>query len=96
MDRISCTYHHQSYILTIVLHHAILPKAISQSVKIGFVLCPYDLYVADKMVTEQQLPVCWHVDNFKVSYMIPKVIDSILEEGLYLKEGISKTYNFIG
>ena len=35
----------------------------------GFVLNPYDICVANKMVNGKQLTVCWHVDDLKVSHV---------------------------
>ena len=37
----------------------------------GFVLNPYDLCVANKVVNRKQMTVCWHVDDLKVSHSNP-------------------------
>ena len=37
----------------------------------GFVLNPYDSCVANKVVDEKQMTVCWHVANLKVSHCDP-------------------------
>ena len=37
----------------------------------GFVLNPYDLCVANKVVDGKQITVCWHVDDLKVSHCDP-------------------------
>jgi hypothetical protein len=37
----------------------------------GFVLNPYDLCVANKIVNRKQMTVCWHVDDLKVSHSNP-------------------------
>jgi hypothetical protein len=34
----------------------------------GFVLNPYDLRVANKVMDGKQMTVCWHVDDLKVSH----------------------------
>ena len=39
----------------------------------GFVLNPYDPYVANKEVNGSQMTVCWHVDGLKSSHVDPKV-----------------------
>ena len=33
----------------------------------GFKINPYDLCVAKKMIGGKKLPVCWHVENLKIS-----------------------------
>ena len=45
----------------------------------GFELNPYDPCVANKIVNDKQLTVCWHVDDLKSSHVDPKVNDAILE-----------------
>jgi hypothetical protein len=37
---------------------------------IGFVINPYDLCVANKMVRGKQITICWHVDDLKVSHVM--------------------------
>ena len=37
----------------------------------GFVLNPYDSYVANKVVDGKQMTVYWQVDNLKVSHCDP-------------------------
>ena len=39
----------------------------------SFELNPYDPCVANKMLDSEQLTICWHVDNLKLSYIDPKV-----------------------
>jgi hypothetical protein len=41
----------------------------------GFKLNPYDPCVANKQVKGEQLTVCFHVNNCKISHLIPKVMD---------------------
>jgi hypothetical protein len=45
----------------------------------GFKLNPYDPCVANKQVNGEQLTVCFHVDNCKVSHLTPKVVDEMIE-----------------
>jgi hypothetical protein len=45
----------------------------------GFKLDPYDPCVANKQVNGEQLPVCFHVDDCKISYHTPKVVDKTIE-----------------
>jgi hypothetical protein len=40
----------------------------------GFVLNPFDLCVANKVVNRKQMTVCWHVDNLKVSHCDPNQV----------------------
>ncbi len=41
----------------------------------GFKLNPYDPCVANKQVNGEQLTVCFHVDDCKISHLLPKVVD---------------------
>ena len=36
--------------------------------EMGFVINPYDLCVANMMMNGDQITVCWHVDNLKISH----------------------------
>jgi hypothetical protein len=45
----------------------------------GFRLNPYDPCVANKQVKGEQLTVCFHVNDCKISHLIPKVIDETFE-----------------
>jgi hypothetical protein len=46
---------------------------------IGFVINPYDPCVANKMVRGKQITICWHVDDLKVSHVMPKVMDRMIK-----------------
>ncbi len=46
---------------------------------IGFVINPCDPCVANKMVRGKQLTICWHVDDLKVSHVMPKVMDRMIK-----------------
>ncbi len=55
-------------------------KKFVKSLKLnGFRLSPYDPCVANKQVKGEQLTVCFHVDNCKISHLIPKVVDKTIE-----------------
>lgn len=43
--------------------------------KIGFVVNPYDMCVANRMVNGKQHTITWHVDDVKSSHVDPKVND---------------------
>jgi hypothetical protein len=45
----------------------------------GFKLNQYDPFVANKQVNGEQLTVCFHVDDCKISHLTPKVVDEIIE-----------------
>ncbi len=45
----------------------------------GFKLNPYDPCMANKQVKGEQLTVCFHVDNCKISQLIPKVVDKTID-----------------
>jgi hypothetical protein len=45
----------------------------------GFELNPYDPCVANKQVDGEQLTMCFHVDNCKISHHTPKVVDKTIE-----------------
>jgi hypothetical protein len=54
----------------------------------GFVLNPYDLCVANKVVNGKQMTVCWHVDDLKVSHCDPNQV-TIFGEWLSKKYGVA-------
>ena len=49
-------------------------KFVKNIKSIGFVLNPYDPYVANKIVNGAQLTVVWHVDDPKVSHVDARVV----------------------
>jgi hypothetical protein len=54
----------------------------------GFVLNPYDLCMANKVVDRKQMMVCWHVDDLKVLHCdLAQVI--IFGEWLSKKYGVA-------
>ncbi len=55
-------------------------KKFVKSLKLnGFRLNPYDPCMANKQVKGEQLTVCFHVDDRKISHLIPKVVDKTIE-----------------
>jgi hypothetical protein len=55
-------------------------KKFVKSLKLkGFKLNPYDPCVANKQVKGEQLTVCFHVDDCKISHLSPKVVDKTIE-----------------
>jgi hypothetical protein len=50
---------------------------------IDFVMNPYDPCVANKMIEGDQMTICFHVDDCKLSHHKTKVMDSIIE---YLRQ----------
>jgi hypothetical protein len=55
----------------------------------GFVLNPYDLCVANKVVDRKQMTVCWHVEDLNVSHCNPAQV-TIFGEWLSKKYGVAK------
>jgi hypothetical protein len=50
---------------------------------IDFVINPYDPCVTNKMIEGDQMTICFHVDDFKLSHCKTKVMDSMIE---YLRQ----------
>jgi hypothetical protein len=50
---------------------------------IDFAINPYDLCVANKTIEGQQMNICFHVDDCKLSHRKKKVMDSMIE---YLRQ----------
>jgi hypothetical protein len=48
----------------------------------GFVPNPYNRCVSKKMVNGKQLTVLWHVDDLRVSYVDPQVVDDFSRCGM--------------
>ena len=59
-----------------LLYYEKFRKAIEEQ---GFEVNKYDPCVANKMVNGQQLTVCWHVDDLKISHVSQEVVDSFIE-----------------
>jgi hypothetical protein len=54
-------------------------KKFSKSLKsVGFEFIPYDPCVANKQISGQQMTICFHVDDCKLSHKSPKVNDHMI------------------
>ena len=67
----------------------------------GFVLNPYDLCVANRMVDGSQQTVCWHVNDLKVSHLDPAVNTQLIKHlakiygpGITVSRG--KVHDYLG
>jgi len=47
--------------------------------KIGFVLNPYDLCVANKVVNNKKCTITWYVDDLKISHVDSSVVDRVIK-----------------
>jgi hypothetical protein len=52
-------------------------KLVADLESIGFVMNPYDPYIANKVINKNYLTVCWHVDDLKVSHIDPEKSPSL-------------------
>jgi hypothetical protein len=48
-----------------------------------FVINPYDLYVANNKIEGEQMTICFHADDCKLSHFKTKFMDSMIE---YLRQ----------
>lgn len=46
----------------------------------GFVLNPYNLYVANCVIEEKQCTIAWSVDDTKISHEDPRVVTMIIHK----------------
>jgi hypothetical protein len=44
----------------------------------GFILNPYDSFVANKVINGKQCTIVWHVDDLKISYVDADVANSVI------------------
>jgi hypothetical protein len=58
-------------------------KFVKSLMDIDFVINPYDSCVANKKIEDQQMTICFHVDDCKLSHRKKKVMDSMIE---YLRQ----------
>ena len=65
-----------SMLVSALLFYHKLTKAL---LSYGFELNPYDPSVANKLVNSEQLTICWHVDDLKLSHINPKVNNKFLQ-----------------
>ena len=61
-----------------LLYYKKFVKSLKSKAK-GFKLNPYDPCAANKQIKGEQLTVCFHVDDCKISHLIPKVVDETIE-----------------
>jgi hypothetical protein len=67
----------------------------------GFILDPYYPCVANKVVNEKQMTVCWHVDDLKVLHCDPAQV-TVFGEWLSTKYGVAvathrgKVHDYLG
>ena len=54
-------------------------KFVKSLTKIGFVLNPYDPCVANKMIGGNQMTICFHVDDCKLSHLSAKTNDRMIK-----------------
>ena len=54
-------------------------KLSKQLIEWGFELNPYDSCVANKMINDKQCTILWHVDDLKISHVVSKVVDDVIE-----------------
>ena len=47
--------------------------------KMGFVVNPYDMCVANAMIDGKQCTIVWYVDDNKISHENPKVVDKVIK-----------------
>jgi hypothetical protein len=58
-------------------------KFVKSLTDIDFVINPYDPCVANTMIEGNQMTICFHVDDCKLSHRKTKVMDSMIE---YLRQ----------
>jgi hypothetical protein len=67
----------------------------------GFVLNPYDPCVANKDINGNQMTVCWHVDDLKVSHVDPTEVSKFGQwlsttYGIAVAEHRGKVHDYLG
>jgi len=53
-------------------------KLVADLVSLGFTINPYDQCVANKIINDKQLMVCWHVDDLFLGHEDPAVVSHFL------------------
>ena len=53
-------------------------KLVADLVSLGFTINPYDPCVANKIINDKQLTVCWHVDDLFLGHEDPAVVSHFL------------------
>jgi hypothetical protein len=59
-----------------LLYHRKFVKSLTD---IGFIINPYDMFVANKIIEGEQMTICFHVDDCKLSHRRKKFIDTMTE-----------------
>ena len=54
-------------------------KFVNSLKSVGFVMNPYDPCVANKMIDGEQMTICFHVDDCKISHRKKSVVDDTIE-----------------
>jgi len=54
-------------------------KLVADLTSIGFDINPYDPCVANKMIDDKQMTICWHVDDLFKGHNDPNVVTTFLE-----------------
>ncbi len=63
-------------VVALLLYYEKFVKSLKSN---GFRLNPNDPCMANKQVKGEQSTVCFHMDDYKISHLIPKVIDETIE-----------------
>ncbi len=63
-------------IVVLLLYYKKFVKSLKSK---GFKLNPYDPCVANKQVKGEHFTVCFHMDDYKILHLIPKVMDKTIE-----------------
>ena len=76
-------------------------KLVGDLEKNGFVLNPYDPCVANKTINGNQMTVCWHVDDLKVSHVDPGEVTKFGQwlsttYGIAVTEHRGKVHDYLG
>jgi hypothetical protein len=54
-------------------------KFVKSLTSVDFTVNPCDACVANKMINGKQMTICWHVDNAKMSHVMPKAMDKMIK-----------------
>eukprot|EP00957_Ditylum_brightwellii_P074990 5699034-Ditylum_brightwellii.AAC.1 len=75
-------------------------KLVGDLKELGFEVNPYDLCVANKMISGKQMTICWHVDNLKISNVdsreVTKMLDVPQKKYGKMKTTRGKVHNYLG
>jgi hypothetical protein len=54
-------------------------KLVADLLSLGFEINPYDPCVANKIINDKQMTICWHVDDLVIGHVDPTVVISFLD-----------------